>query len=73
MDDRTRQPAPDYTTSALFFLFINLLWILGTIWVNWGLGAVAIVGVGLNHLITMLELRLGAQSDAKTGTGETGP
>ncbi len=41
MDNRTRQPAPDYTSSALFFLFINMLWIFGVIWVSWGLGAVA--------------------------------
>lgn len=58
MDDRTRQPAPDYTTSALFFIFINMLWIFGVIWISWGLGAVAITGVILNHLITMLDARL---------------
>ncbi|EEX16307.1 MAG: histidinol phosphate aminotransferase [Salipiger thiooxidans] len=58
MDDQTRQPAPDYTSSALFFIFINMLWIFGVIWVHWGLGAVAIAGVGVNHLITMLDDRI---------------
>ncbi|APX23848.1 MAG: histidinol phosphate aminotransferase [Rhodobacteraceae bacterium] len=58
MDDRTHQPAPDYTTSALFFIFINMLWIFGVIWISWGLGAVAIIGVILNHLISMLDARL---------------
>ena len=58
MDDQTRQPAPDYTSSALFFIFINMLWIFGVIWISWGLGAVAIIGVILNHLISMLDARL---------------
>ena len=58
MDNRTRQPAPDYTSSPLFFLFINMLWIFGVIWVSWGLGAVALAGVAVNHLITLLDRRL---------------
>lgn len=58
MDDRTRQPAPDFTTPALVFLFINMLWIFGVVWANWGLGAVALAGLALNHLITRLDRRL---------------
>lgn len=61
MDDRTRQPAPDYMTSALFFIFLNMLWIFGVLWVSWGLGAVAIAGVTVNHLITMLDNHLNGQ------------
>ena len=61
MDNRTRQPAPDYTSSALFFLFINMLWIFGVIWVSWGLGAVALAGVAVNHLITLLDRRRSAR------------
>ncbi|EIE52869.1 histidinol phosphate aminotransferase [Salipiger aestuarii] len=61
MDDRTRQSAPDYSTSALFFIFINMIWIFGVLWVSWGLGAVAIAGVIVNHLITMLDNRLNGQ------------
>ena len=58
MDNRTRQSAPDYTSPALLFLFINMLWIFGVIWVSWGLGAVALAGVAVNHLITLLDRRL---------------
>lgn len=58
MDNRTRQSAPDYTSPALLFLFINMLWIFGVIWVNWGLGVVALAGVAVNHLITLLDRRL---------------
>ncbi|MGR3375561.1 histidinol phosphate aminotransferase [Salipiger abyssi] len=58
MDDRTRQPAPDFTTPALVFLFINMLWIFGVLWVQWGLGAVLLAGLAVNHLITRLERRL---------------
>lgn len=61
MDDRTRPSAPDYTTSALFFIFVNMLWIFGVLWVSWGLGAVAIAGVGVNHLITMLDTHLNGE------------
>ncbi|APZ53849.1 histidinol phosphate aminotransferase [Salipiger abyssi] len=58
MDDRTRQPAPDFTTPALVFLFINMLWIFGVLWVQWGLDAVLLAGLVVNHLITRLERRL---------------
>ncbi|MBN9885845.1 histidinol phosphate aminotransferase [Salipiger abyssi] len=58
MDDRTRQPAPDFTTPALVFLFINMLWIFAVLWVQWGLGAVLLLGLAVNHLITRLERRL---------------
>lgn len=61
MDDRTRQPAPDHMTSALFFIFLNMLWIFGVLWVSWGLGAVAIAGVAVNHVITMLDNHLNGQ------------
>ena len=35
-----------------------MLWIFGVIWVSWGLGAVALAGVAVNHLITLLDRRL---------------
>lgn len=58
MEQRHRQPAPDYTRAALVMLFVNLLWIFVALWAQFGLGAVAIAGAVLNHLITRLELRL---------------
>ncbi|MDO6586233.1 histidinol phosphate aminotransferase [Salipiger sp. 1_MG-2023] len=61
MDERTRQTTPEYTTSALFFIFINMLWIFGVFWVNWGLEAVAIAGVIVNHLITLLDNRINGE------------
>ncbi|MDU8912810.1 histidinol phosphate aminotransferase [Aestuariicoccus sp. MJ-SS9] len=46
----------DYTTASLVLIFVNLLWILGVIWAQWGIGAVMLAGAVLNHLITRLEV-----------------
>ncbi|EPX85409.1 hypothetical protein Salmuc_02790 [Salipiger mucosus DSM 16094] len=61
MEPRSRMPAPDYTTANLVLIFVNMLWIFGVIWVQFGLGAVVILGALLNHLITRLEYRLRQQ------------
>ena len=48
----------NYTVPSLVLGLINLLWIFGVIWVNWGLGGVVLAGLGLNHLIGRLEQHL---------------
>lgn len=45
----------DYTTANLILILVNLLWILGVIWANFGLLAVVLTGWFLNHMITRLE------------------
>jgi hypothetical protein len=46
--------APNYTNAALVMGFVNLLWLLGLIWVVWGLPAVLLTGLGLHTLINRL-------------------
>ncbi|HKK98165.1 MAG TPA: histidinol phosphate aminotransferase [Marivita sp.] len=45
----------DYTTANLILIFVNLLWIFGVIWANFGLLAVILTGWLLNHGITRIE------------------
>ena len=47
----------NYTNTCLVLWLVNLLWILFAIWVIWGLPAVMITGLVLNHLVTRLERR----------------
>lgn len=49
--------APNYTNAALIMGLVNLLWMLGVIWVLWGLPAVLLTGLTLNSLITRLSRR----------------
>jgi hypothetical protein len=49
--------APNYTNAALAMGLVNLLWVLGLIWVLWGLPAVLLTGLGLNTLINRLAHR----------------
>ncbi|WP_417722075.1 histidinol phosphate aminotransferase [Salipiger sp.] len=58
MEQRSRTHAPDHTTANLVLIFVNMIWIFLVVWGAFGLGAVAILGAFLNHLITRLEFRL---------------
>ena len=42
----------------MFFLFVNLFWVLTTLWSAWGMGAVLVVAAVLNHLITRYDMGL---------------
>lgn len=44
----------DYTNANLILIFVNLLWIFGVIWAQFGIFAVILTGWILNHLITRL-------------------
>ena len=44
----------DYTTANLILIFVNLLWIFGVIWANFGILAVILAGWALNHAITRI-------------------
>ncbi|MHC9236471.1 histidinol phosphate aminotransferase [Pseudooceanicola sp. 502str34] len=59
--DSSHVSAPDYTTATLWMGFINLLWILGVISALWGLPGLLLAGLGLNHLITLLDRRRSAR------------
>ncbi len=54
MDDHHPKRVEDYTTASLILIFINLLWIFGVIWAQFGLAAVILTGWVLNHGITRL-------------------
>lgn len=58
MQQRSRHSAADYKSANLVLIFVNVFWIFLVLWSQYGLGAVAILGALLNHLITRLELRL---------------
>jgi len=45
----------NYTNASLILIFVNLLWIFGVIWANFGLLVVILTGWFLNHIITRLE------------------
>lgn len=51
----------DYTAIALFFLWINMVWVFGVIWACFGIGWVILIGMGLNRAITALKDRREAQ------------
>jgi len=48
----------DYTPMCLCMGFVNLLWIMVVIWANYGLLAVCVLALVLNHAITLLGARL---------------
>jgi len=54
MDDETRPAAPNYTSAFLWVALANLLWILGVIWVVYGLPAVMATGWLLDRAIQRL-------------------
>ena len=54
MDEHHPKQVADYTIAALVLIFINLLWIFGVIWVQFGLAAVILVGWALNQGIHWL-------------------
>jgi len=54
MDHRHPKRVEDYTTANLVLIFINLLWILGVIWAQFGLMAVILSGWVLNYGVTRL-------------------
>ncbi|MFP7673880.1 histidinol phosphate aminotransferase [Marivita sp. S0852] len=55
MDNPHPKRVEDYTTAALFLIFINMLWIFGMIWAKFGLVAVIVTGWAVNFLITRLD------------------
>ena len=54
MDEHHPKQVADYTIAALVLIFINLLWIFGVIWVQFGLSAVILPGRALNQGIHWL-------------------
>lgn len=48
----------DYTPMCLAMGFVNLLWIMAVIWASYGLFAVLLLALVLNHAITHLGTRL---------------
>ncbi|MEM7074414.1 MAG: hypothetical protein AAGA28_12965 [Pseudomonadota bacterium] len=57
MQQRERQPAPNYTNAALVMGLVNLLWVFVAIWAAFGLPVVLALAYGLNILITRLASR----------------
>lgn len=55
------QRVQDYRSASLVLIFINMLWIFGVIWTSWGLPAVMLAGLALNHAITRLDAFLDAR------------
>jgi hypothetical protein len=54
MEQNHPKRVEDYTTANLVLIFMNLLWIFGVIWANFGLVAVMLTGWALNHGITRI-------------------
>ena len=55
MQQKHPKRVEDYTNANLVLIFVNLMWIFGVIWANFGLLAVMLTGWVLNYLITRLE------------------
>jgi hypothetical protein len=68
MRDRHPKQVEDYTAANLILIFVNVLWIFGVVWSTWGIGAVVILGLILNHLIGRLSVVRAdrARADAAT-------
>ena len=54
---RPIRPVENYTNVVLVMGLINLLWVLAVIWVFWGLAAVLLTALVMNHAITLLDRR----------------
>ncbi len=59
------QRVENYANEALMMGLVNLLWILVVIWVNWGLAAVLLTALLLNHAITLLQRRFEARNNRR--------
>lgn len=55
MDKRHPQRVEDYTTANLILIFVNMLWIFGVIWANFGIVPIILLGWAMNQMITKLE------------------
>ena len=51
MDHRHPKRVEDYTTANLVLIFINLLWIFGVIWAQFGLMAVILSHLTSDHCL----------------------
>ncbi len=49
MDDQHPRRVEDYTTVSLVMILVNLLWIFGVIWAQFGLLVVILTGWGFNQ------------------------
>jgi hypothetical protein len=47
-------PAKDNELANMLLVYFNILWIFGVIWSTWGLGAVVVLAVVINHIITRI-------------------
>jgi hypothetical protein len=58
-----RPAAPNFTQACIVMFGINLTWIFMVIWAIWGLLAVALIGWGVNKVITRIDVaRNGARA-----------
>ena len=60
MDSKRPGRVENYTGMALGMGFVNLLWIMTALWAWAGLMPVLLLGLALNHLITLIDLRVTA-------------
>ncbi|MCT4558326.1 MAG: histidinol phosphate aminotransferase [Pelagimonas sp.] len=54
--------SPDNEFANYLLIFMNLLWIFGVLWSTWGIVAVIIMGLALNHVISRIAFQK-AQDD----------
>lgn len=59
---RPIKPVENYTNVVLVMGLVNLLWILALIWVVWGLAALLLTALVMNHAITLLDRRFQARN-----------
>ncbi|MFK7752761.1 MAG: hypothetical protein AB8B51_09435 [Sedimentitalea sp.] len=57
MRNQNISAAPDYTRAALVMGGVNLAWIFLALWAIYGLAAVMLLALVLNHLVTLIERR----------------
>jgi F0F1-type ATP synthase assembly protein I len=55
MNDHRMGRAPDYKNACIVMFGVNITWVLVAIWAIWGLIAAALLGLGVNHLMTRIE------------------
>lgn len=47
-------PTKDNELANMLLVYFNILWIFGVLWSTWGLGAVVVLAVVINHVITRI-------------------
>ncbi|MEO0401507.1 MAG: hypothetical protein AAF214_03950 [Pseudomonadota bacterium] len=56
MNDHEMGRAPNYTNACIVMFGVNITWVLVAIWAIWGLIAAGLLALGVNHLMSRVQV-----------------